>query len=107
MKLWCIPLAGLLAVTVAGPALAADNCEALRADIEARIRAAGVAQPSVTVVAADAAAPGRPVGSCDLGRKKIVYLPQDAPATTIPSPSTPVLTECRDGSTPVDGRCAR
>lgn len=102
MKLWCIPLACLLA----GPALAADNCEALRADIEARIRAAGVAQPSVTVVALDAPAPGRTVGSCDMGRKKIVYLPLDTPATA-PAAATPVLTECRDGSTPVDGRCPR
>jgi hypothetical protein len=106
MKLCSIPLAGLLATALAGPAMAADNCEALRADIEARIRAAGVVQPSVTVVAVDAAAPGRTVGSCDLGRKKIVYLAQDTPATAIPRPTTPVLTECRDGSTPVDGRCA-
>ena len=101
MKLWCLTLACLLA----GPAAAADNCEALRADIEARIRAAGVSSLSVTILDADAAAAGQIVGGCDLGRKKIVYERHDAQA--LPRPVTPVLTECRDGSMPVDGRCKK
>lgn len=105
MKLWCLPLACLLA----GPAAAADNCEALRADIEARIRAAGVASLSVTIVDANAQTAGKIVGGCDLGRRKIVYEQHNAPATgtALPPARTPVLTECRDGSAPVDGRCKR
>lgn len=101
MKFWCLPLVCLLA----GPVAAAENCEALRADIESRIRAAGVSSLSVTIVDADAPAAGQIVGGCDLGRKKIIYERLAGPA--LPRPATPVLTECRDGSTPVDGRCKK
>ncbi|MFT3718049.1 DUF1161 domain-containing protein [Pseudorhodoferax sp.] len=99
MKPWWIPLAWLLA---GSNALAQDNCEALRGDIEARIRAAGVAGFSVTVLDAAQPADGRVVGNCAMGRKKIVYARHVAP----PAPAAaPMLTECRDGSTPLDGRC--
>ena len=99
MKPWLIPLLCLLA----GSAHAADNCEAIRSGIEARIRAGGIANPVVTVVDTGQSAPGQVVGSCAMGSKKIVYVQGDAPAR---SPS-PILTECRDGSMPVDGRCPR
>lgn len=100
MTRWSFLLVGLLA----GSALADDNCEPIRADIEARIRAAGVPTALVTVLPLDAASTGKVVGSCDLGRKKIVY---DATGAAVAAPpvAAPVLTECRDGSTPVDGRC--
>ncbi|MGC3983597.1 MAG: DUF1161 domain-containing protein [Pseudorhodoferax sp.] len=99
MKPSLIPLLCLLA----GSAHAADNCEAIRSGIEARIRAGGIANPVVTVVDAGQSAPGRVVGSCGMGSRKIVYVQGDAP----PRSSAPILTECRDGSTPVDGRCPR
>lgn len=99
MNNWPLLLAGLLA----GSAHAADNCEALRADIEARIRAAGVTHLSVTVLDNEQSAPGKVVGTCDLGRKKIVYEQTQPPQGS----TTPMLTECRDGSTPTDGRCSR
>ncbi|KQP14260.1 DUF1161 domain-containing protein [Pseudorhodoferax sp. Leaf267] len=101
MKLWFIPLAGLLA----GTAFAQDNCEALRTQIEGRIREAGLAQFSVTVLEADQSTAGRIVGTCAMGKKKIAYVQQEGAAGAAPRPS--VLTECRDGSTPVDGRCKK
>jgi hypothetical protein len=99
MKPWLIPLLCLLA----GSAHAADNCEAIRSGIEARIRAGGIANPVVTVVDTGQSAPGQVVGSCATGSKKIVYVQSDAP----PRSPSPILTECRDGSMPVDGRCPR
>ncbi|KQP43545.1 DUF1161 domain-containing protein [Pseudorhodoferax sp. Leaf274] len=99
MTSWPIPLLCLLA---AG-AHAADNCEDLRAGIEARIRAGGIANPVVSVVEAEQPAAGKVVGSCAMGRRKIVYTQPDVP----PRSDTAILTECRDGSTPVDGRCGR
>lgn len=99
MKTCTALLAGLLATG----ASAADNCEAIRAGIEARIRAGGVPHPVVRVVDAVQTVPGQTVGSCAMGSRKIVYVPGDAP----PRASAPMLTECRDGSMPVDGRCGR
>lgn len=101
----CRPFALLLAL-LAAPAgastLATDNCEPLRAQIESRIREAGVRQLSVTVHAMEEAVQGRVVGSCAQGRRKIVYVQHGAAP---PRPMPPVLTECRDGSMPTDGRC--
>jgi hypothetical protein len=102
MKHRLILLLGLLAAGI-GSAHAADNCEAVRSGIEARIRAGGIANPVVTVVDTAQNAPGQVVGSCAMGSRKIVYVQGDAP----PRSSAPILTECRDGSMPVDGRCPR
>lgn len=99
MKSWLIPLAWLLATG----ASAADNCEDLRAGIEARIRAGGIANPMVTVLDTEQSTPGKVVGSCAMGRRKIVHVQTDAP----PRSAAPMQTECRDGSTPLDGRCGR
>lgn len=63
--------AGLLSIAASEPV---TTCDALRSQIEARIRAAGVTQFLVTAVDADAVVPGQVVGTCDRGRKKIVYL---------------------------------
>ena len=62
-----------LACAFAGAAAAAEPCETLRAQIEAKIVAAGVTHFTVTTVDAGAAAAGQVVGSCELGSKKIVY----------------------------------
>lgn len=99
---------------MAAPAPAA--CDALRAQIEAKIGAAGVSRFNVNVVDAQAAVEGQVVGSCELGTKKVVYQRLDAggapaaPAASSAPPrggEAPILTECKDGSTSVGGDCKR
>lgn len=119
-----LKLMPLLLALAATPALS-DTCEAVRSDIERKIRAAGVIELSVTVVESGASAPGKVVGNCAQGSKKIVYLrPQSAQSETAPptAPATapaisataaskpetaPVLTECKDGSIAVGGKCKK
>lgn len=107
---------GLAALLLAGAAHAQNNtgasCETLRAQIESRIAAAGVAQFSVTTVDANAPANGKVVGSCELGSKKIVYEVKDAKAPSqgqvAPKPRGPaIVTECRDGSVSMGGDCRK
>ena len=104
-KLWWIPLS----FVVAGTASAASSCETLRTDIEARITSAGVTRFTVTTVDASAPTNGQVVGSCELGSKKIVYVREGGPAAAsgdTPRPrSTPMLTECKDGTQSVGGDC--
>lgn len=96
---------------LAGAAGAAENCEALRSQIEAKIAAAGVTRFAVITVDTDAPASGQVVGSCELGRKKIMYQREggDTAPTSAAAPARPrgstIITECRDGSTPVGGDC--
>lgn len=120
--------ATLALLATAGPVAAAGlDCEALRTEIDAGIRTRGVAAFSLTIVDASASAPGRTVGTCERGARKIVYArgtgtpaaaaPGTAPASAASTASTaraprrspprPVITECRDGSTPADGVCRR
>jgi hypothetical protein len=105
--------ASLLGCAWAGQAAqAADNCDAVREGIEKKIRANGVAEFALEVIDAAASAPGKVVGSCARGTRTIVYRRGDpgaaaapaAPAASIRAPA-PVITECKDGSTPVNGQC--
>lgn len=57
----------------ASPALARKDCEELKAEIEAKIRANGVKVFTLTIVPNEEAAGGEIVGSCDGGTKKVVY----------------------------------
>lgn len=93
----------LVATAVAAaPAAHALSCDELRAAVEAKIQAKGVRQFAVTVVAADAAASGPVVGTCDLGRKKLVYTREAAaPARKA------VVTECADGRVVAQGDCKK
>jgi len=98
----------------------ASGCEALAAQIDAKIRATGVVQFTLTTVDAAADAGGRVVGTCELGTKKIVYeagpthgavsanrpAQQPAPAPAR-SRDEPMLTECRDGTVKMGGDCRR
>lgn len=108
----------LLLVGTAGHA--ADNCEELRAKIEAGIAAKGVSVFSVTVVEAGAPVAGQVVGSCGQGTKQIVYAKGSATARAVSSGSPPavrasgpgrpardddILTECKDGTVSVGGNC--
>ena len=114
-----------------GGAAHADNWVPNRAKIETQIREAGVAVFTVTVMPQDAPASGEVVGSCDNGQQKIVYTrgvarraPVSAPSTTAavptrpqslaparraqrPTPEAEIITECKDGTVSVGGRCAR
>lgn len=102
-------LVSLACAGLAGSAAAAEDCEALRARIEAQIAAAGVAQFTVRTVDALAPAEGQVVGSCELGSKKIVYRRADGsrsePAAPAARGTERILTECRDGSVRVGGDC--
>ena len=105
---------------------AADNCEALRAQIEANVASKGITGFTVTTVDAAATVPGQVVGSCDKGAKKIVYTrgggaPLARLATTPATAAVPkaqakvkahnhtrdqdILTECKDGSVSMGGNC--
>ena len=57
----------------ASPALARKDCEELKAEIEAKIKATGVPVFTLEIVPTDDVKDGEVVGSCDGGTKKIVY----------------------------------
>jgi hypothetical protein len=63
-----------------------SSCESLRSEIEAKIRASGVAEFTLLVVDAASPAPGKVVGTCDRGAKKVVYV-QRAAGGAEPAPS--------------------
>lgn len=95
-----------------GSASAASNCDDILAEIDAKIRGAGVVRFTLASVTADAAGTGKVVGTCERGSKKIVY---EAEATS-PSPGSSsalrrsvddILTECKDGSISVGGDCRK
>jgi Protein of unknown function (DUF1161) len=114
-----VPLATALALACS--ASYASNCDALRAQIEGKIKAAGVASFTVTVVDSAASTAGKVVGSCDRGAKKIMYQQSPASGNATPTAAQPVtkakppakapsdamLTECKDGSTSIGGSCKK
>ena len=57
---------------VSSPAFAGKDCNELKSEIEAKIKAKGVKSFTLEVVSSDAK-DGKVVGSCDGGTKKIVY----------------------------------
>ena len=69
-----------LSLAFAATASHADNCDELRSQIDAKIKSAGVASYSLVVVDSAASAPGKVVGSCAKGSKKIIYT-QSPPAS--------------------------
>ena len=106
--------AAVLGALVAGPVSAlAIGCDELQQSIEARIRANGVASFTVTAVEAAASAPGQVVGTCDGGRKKLLYVrgaaAPAAAASARPqrSASPGVITECADGRVITEGTCKK
>lgn len=111
-------LAAGAAVLLATPGVAlATSCEQVMAPIEARIRAKGVTDFRLEAVDQAASAPGQPVGTCDLGRKKILYVRGAASAAGAARPaaapageraSAPrVITECADGRVIEQGSCKK
>jgi hypothetical protein len=80
-----------------------NNCDTIRAQIEAKIRSSGVASFTLQVVEAEAKLAGKVVGTCDLGTKKIVYNSSTEPASAgtqhkAKASEERILTECKDGS---------
>ena len=89
---------------------ASNNCESIRTQIDAKVRAAGVADFALSVVEASARVSGKVVGTCDLGTKKIVYSPSSVSVPPRPKGSPaqePIPTECKDGSVTVGGDCKK
>ena len=65
---------GLALFSLAGSALAAAKpCEELKAEIDARLKAKGVAAYSLEVVDKGSAGDKTVVGTCEAGSKEIVY----------------------------------
>ena len=102
-------------------AAGAQTCEAIRAQIDQKIRATGTADFMLTTVPAESTAVGKLVGTCDLGTKKILYtragpavsasaaaaVPAIKPNRVKAPGSEPMLTECKDGSMSVGGDCKK
>ena len=101
MSRLCIPS---LCLALAPCTVLASNCETIRARIDEKIRASGASNYTLSVVATEAKAAGKVVGSCDLGRKKIVYAPGQGPPARA---EAPILTECKDGTVSLGGDCKK
>lgn len=96
------PFGLLLAATLALPAAAEGlSCETLREQISAKIRAGGVSQFTLVIADPSAKVDGRVVGSCERGSRKIVYTAGAGRG------GDAILTECKDGTVSVGGRCGR
>ena len=63
----------MAACVLAAPASAKTSCEELTAQIEAKIKAKGVKDFTLTTVPKDENSDLRVVGTCDGGAKKILY----------------------------------
>lgn len=96
----------LLLVPSAGQAI---TCEALQAQIDAKIKSTGVTQFALTTVDATARAPGRVIGQCERGGRKILYQQTGATAgqAAARAVSDAILTECKDGSVQMGGSCRK
>ena len=66
-----VVLAALMFATA--PALARKDCNELKSEIDAKIKANGVQTYTLEIVPKDQEADGKVVGTCDGGAKKIVY----------------------------------
>jgi len=61
-------------LALSGPALAQrKDCNELKSEIDAKIKANGVEKFTLDILDKDAQADGKVVGTCDGGTKKIVY----------------------------------
>ncbi|SEB13671.1 DUF1161 domain-containing protein [Variovorax sp. YR216] len=93
-------------LALAGSASAAGNCDDIVAQIDAKIRSAGVMRFTLTTVTADAMVSGKVVGTCERGTRKIVYEAEaTASSPNLRRSNDGILTECKDGSVSVGGDC--
>lgn len=115
LRLLLLPLLLLLTPV----ALRAEPCEILLAQIDAKIREGGATNFTLMTVDADSTDAGRVIGTCGMGRKKILYtsvsgssrstLPTLPSGATMGNPtglararSAAVMTECKAGYTGPD-----
>src|SRR5512145_2041074 len=63
----------LLIVAVVPVAALARDCNEVKAEIDAKIKAKGVTSYALQIVNGTEVNEGRPVGTCDAGAKRIVY----------------------------------
>jgi hypothetical protein len=70
MKKWLLTMT---LCSLSATAFAAKDCEELKAEIDAKIKANGITSYTLEIVAADAPEDGKVVGTCGGGQKKIVY----------------------------------
>jgi hypothetical protein len=131
MSAFRVALCASTALLLASTASRADTCDAIKAQIDAKIRSGGMGNFALETVDAAASAPGRVVGNCGGGAKKIVMLGGSRSASTVSAstisasainasavpvraqrsaaakPQDNVLTECNDGSMSVGGSCKK
>ena len=120
MRLYSLPKVVTFAALLQALPSLAMTCEDLRAQIESKIRSTGAAEFTVASVDASASAPGKIVGTCDRGGKKLLYaqtgsiaVGTKAQAEATPAPNRPVkkvepiLTECKDGSVSMNSDCRK
>lgn len=79
-KKMLLVIAAMLVVPACGYAQGAKACEELKTEIAAKLDAKGVKGYTLDIVAKDADAPGKAVGTCEAGSKKIMYTKGDAAA---------------------------
>jgi len=60
-------------VLASSGAWAAKSCDELKAEIEAKVQEHGVKAFTLEIVASDAKDEGKVVGTCEGGKKKILY----------------------------------
>ena len=114
-----LQVAAVAASVHAVPCLAA-GCEDLRAEVEDRIRKTGVAEFTVSIADASASAPGKIVGTCDRGARKLLYTQTGSSTAGAGAPgasgavpgrpvrkAAPILTECKDGSVGMNADCKK
>jgi hypothetical protein len=82
MKKACLTIAAALLIPVCSYAQGPKPCEELKSEIAAKLDAKGVKSYTLDIVAKDADATGKVVGTCEGGSKKIVYTKTAAPAET-------------------------
>ncbi|MEN9544079.1 MAG: hypothetical protein RLZZ598_912 [Pseudomonadota bacterium] len=103
-----LSLSLLVALACAPAAAQVSNCEPLREQIAARFKAGGLPQVKLVVMEAAASAPGRVVGTCERGTRKIVQVNEGtAPPRPAARSDDALLTECRDGRVQMGGSCRR
>jgi len=90
-------VAALVLSLAVAPAFAQKSCEELKSEIAAKLDAKGVKSYQLEIVAPEQVKDRKVVGSCEFGKKRIVYTRDvkragDAGSTTTPGARAPLAT---------------